>query len=259
MRDTKIPKAVIFDLDGVITFTARVHAAAWKELFDGYLRDRAEHLGQSFHPFDAEIDYHRYVDGKPRIDGVLSFLVSRNIQIPLGSASDSPLAKTAWGLGNRKNELFQRKLQQMGVDVDREAVQFVRGLRSRGVQAGLASSSKNAQLILEKAHLGSIFDAVIDGVISERLHLKGKPEPDIFLHCLRELSSSANPRDAAVVEDAISGVEAAKRGGFGLVLAVDRQGTGVLQRHGADWVIRTFQGITAEQFINYFVWRNKAA
>ena len=259
MNQSNSLEAVIFDLDGVITLTARVHAAAWQELFDGFLKERAEQHDLPFHPFDLNADYQRYVDGKPRIDGVLSFLVSRNIQIRLGDTSDSPSLNTAWGLANRKNELFKRKLQQMGVEVDHEAVEFVRELRSRGVRTGLASSSKNALLVLEKANLGSLFDAVTEGLTSERLHLKGKPEPDIFLHCLEELNPQATPLEAAVVEDAISGVAAAKRGGFGLVLGVDRCKTGDLLLHGADWVIGTFQEITADQFIQRFRSLTKAA
>jgi len=251
--------AAIFDLDGVITFTARVHAAAWKELFDNFLRQRSEQLGEKFHPFDMELDYSRYVDGKPRIDGVVSFLSARNIQLPLGRPSDPPGAATAWRLGARKNETFKWKLREMGVDVDHEAVRLVRELHSRGVRTGLASSTKNAELILEKSKLGTLFDAVIDGVVSERLRLNGKPEPDIFLQCLKELNSYAQPRDGAIVEDAISGVEAGKRGGFGLVVGIDRNETGQLQHHGADWVVRDFRNITANQFISAFLARTRAA
>lgn len=247
-----VPGAVIFDLDGVITFTARVHAAAWKELFDDYLQERAKKLREPFRPFAAESDYRRYVDGKPREDGIVSFLGSRNIRIPRGRFSDPDSTATVWGLGNRKNKLFKQKLQQMGVEVDDEAVQFVRELRSRGVRTGLASSSKNAVAILEKAKVGNLFDAVVDGLVSERLRLYGKPAPDIFLQCLAWLHPSTKPSGAAIVEDAVSGVEAGRRGGFGLVLGVDRQNTGDLKLHGADWVIRSFSQITAAQFIASF-------
>ena len=251
-------KAIVFDLDGVVTYTARIHAAAWKELFDDFLRDKNRQSGKVFEPFTAN-DYADYVDGKPRIDGVVSFLNARGIQIPLGSPADSPLAESAWGLGNRKNRLFVQKLQEMGVDVDDEAVRFVRELRAQGLRTGLASSSKNAVLILERVRLRSLFDAVVDGVISQRLNLKGKPAPDIFLHCLSELSPSIQPRDAAVVEDAISGVEAGRRGHFGFVLGVDRDGKRNLQRHGADCVIRSFSGLTADRFSELFAGRIKAA
>jgi HAD superfamily hydrolase (TIGR01509 family) len=259
MKSGSTLQAVIFDLDGVITLTARVHAAAWKELFDEFLRDRSEQLGETFQPFDKELEYDRFVDGKPRIDGIVSFLAARGIQVRLGTPTDLPIAGTAWGLGNRKNELFRLKLQQMGVDVDREAVRVVRELRSMGVKTGLASSSKNALLILERSQLRPLFDAIVDGVVGERLHLRGKPEPDIFLHCLHELNPSTQPRDAAVVEDAISGVEAGKQGGFGLVIGVDREGTGNLQRQGADWVIRSFWQITANQIVELLARRNRAA
>lgn len=259
MAELRRLKAVIFDLDGVITFTARVHAAAWKEVFDEFLRNRSDRLGESFHPFDIDADYNLYVDGKPRIDGITSFLSARNIKIPMGSRADSPDAATVWGLATRKNELFRRKLHSLGADVDWEAVRFVRELRTLGVSTGLASSSKNAQLILETAGLQSLFGAVVDGVVSESLNLKGKPEPDIFIESLKELNPHVQPREAAVVEDAISGVEAGKKGRFGLVLGVDRQNSGKLQSYGADWVIRRFDGLTGEQFIDVFASRAKAA
>jgi len=252
-------EGVILDLDGVITFTARVHAAAWKELFDNFLRQQSEKHGEVFQPFDVNFDYSQYVDGKPRLDGILSFLSARKIEIPLGSPSDSPDATTVWGLATRKNELFRRKLQQFGVDVDREAVRFVRELRSNGVRTGLASSSKNARLILETIKLSHLFDAVVDGVVSESLNLRGKPEPDIFVECLKELNLNAQPRNAAVVEDAISGVEAGRRGGFGLVLGIDRQRSGNLQNYGADWVISSFENFTAERFVEGFVSQSEAA
>jgi trehalose 6-phosphate phosphatase len=252
-------EGVILDLDGVITFTARLHAAAWKELFDNFLRQQSEKLGEHFQPFDLNFDYSQYVDGKPRLDGILSFLSARKIEIPLGSPSDSPDATTVWGLATQKNELFRRKLQQFGVDVDREAVRFVRELRSYGVRTGLASSSKNARLILETTKLSHLFDAVVDGIVSESLNLRGKPEPDIFVQCLKELNPNALPRNAAVVEDAISGVEAGRRGGFGLVLGIDRQRSGNLQNHGADRVIGSFEDFTAERFIEGFASQSEAA
>jgi trehalose 6-phosphate phosphatase len=252
-------EGVILDLDGVITFTARVHAAAWKELFDNFLRQQSEKSDENFQAFDINFDYSQYVDGKPRLDGIVSFLSARKIEIPLGSPSDPPDAKTIWGLAIQKNELFRRKLQQFGVDVDREAVRFVRELRSYGVRTGLASSSKNALLILETTRLSHLFDAVVDGIVSESLNLRGKPEPDIFVQCLKELNPNALPRNAAVVEDAISGVEAGRRGGFGLVLGIDRKGSGKLQNHGADWVIGNFKSLTAERFIEGFASQSYAA
>jgi len=253
------PDAVIFDLDGVITFTARVHAAAWKELVDDYLRARAARIGIPFRPFDAAADYYAYVDGKPRYDGVQSFLKSRAIEIPHGSPSDSPGDETLCGLGNRKDVLFKRKLDEAGVDIDAEAVRFAHELRNRGVRVGLASSSRNAVPILQKAGILNLFQAIVDGLVSQRLHLHGKPEPDIFLECLAELDRSLNPQRAAVVEDAISGVAAGRIGGFALVLGVDRNHIGALEQHGANWVINDFSDVTADQVFAFFTARARAA
>jgi beta-phosphoglucomutase family hydrolase len=253
------PDAMIFDLDGVITFTARVHAAAWKELFDQYLKTRALRRGESFRPFDETRDYLAYVDGKPRYDGVVSFLASRGITIPYGSPSDPPTAETVCGLGNRKDEMFSRKVHEVGVEVDHDAVRFVRTLRERGVHVGLASSSRNAMPILEQAGIRDVFEAIVDGVVSDRLHLHGKPEPDIFLTCLQQLIPDANPGRAGIAEDAVAGVEAGRRGGFALVLGVDRNNTGELARHGANWSIQDFKGITADQIIGFFAARVSAA
>jgi beta-phosphoglucomutase family hydrolase len=253
------PDAVIFDLDGVITFTAGVHAAAWKELFDDYLRARTARIGKPFRPFDAAADYYAYVDGKPRYDGVRSFLKSRAIDIPHGSRSDSPGDETVCGLGNRKDGLFNRKIDETGVNMDSEAVRFAHELRNRGVLVGLASSSKNAVSILQKAGILNLFHAIVDGQVSERLQLRGKPEPDIFLECLAELGRSLNPQRAAVVEDAISGVEAGQSGGFALVLGVDRNHTRALEQHGANWVINDFSEITADRVSAFFTARARAA
>jgi alpha,alpha-trehalase len=253
------PDAVVFDLDGVVTFTARVHAAAWKELFDDFLSRRAASTGEPFHPFQ-EADYHAYVDGKPRYDGVLSFLRSRQINLPYGSPSDPPSDMTVCGLGNRKNDLFNQKVRETGVDVDQEAIRLVRELRSRNIRTGIASSSKNAVPILEGAGIKDLFGAVVDGVVSERLRLRGKPEPDIFLQCLAWLTQPPlQPRRAAVVEDAIAGVEAGRLGGFGLVLGVDRGHSGALKRHGADWVIGNFREITADKILAFFAERARVA
>jgi HAD superfamily hydrolase (TIGR01509 family) len=253
------PEAIIFDLDGVITFTARVHAAAWKELFDQFLRERASRLGEPFKPFDVETDYRDYVDGKPRYDGVVSFLASRHIEIPYGSPSDPPEAETACALGNRKDELFVKKVQEVGIDVDHDAIRFVRELRQHGVRIGLASSSKNAVPILEKAGIRELFEAIVDGVVSEALHLHGKPQPDIFLQALKQLIANADPGKSGIVEDAISGVEAGRLGRFGLVLGVDRYHTGLLARHGANWVINDFSKINAAQVSSFFVSQARAA
>ena len=252
------PQAMVFDLDGVITFTARVHAAAWKQLFDDFLRKRSGQFGEPFRPFDEQ-DYLSYVDGKPRYDGVASFLASRGITIPYGSPSDPPTAETVCGLGNRKDNLFNEKVRENGVDVDHEAVRLVRELRERGVRVGLASSSRNAVPILKRVGILELFEGIVDGVVSDRLKLRGKPEPDIFLRCLAELTGCGSPADSGIVEDAISGVEAGQRGGFGLVLGVDRHNGGALGRHGATWVIRDFSGISAEQIMRFFADRARVA
>ena len=253
------PEAMVFDLDGVITFTARVHAAAWKQLFDEYLKRRSEQLGEAFRPFDIEHDYLTYVDGKPRYEGVASFLASRGITMPYGNPSDLPDAETVCGLGNRKDALFTQKVQQNGVEVDGDAVRFVRELRERGVRVGLASSSRNAVPILQRVGILDLFERVVDGVVSDRLHLRGKPEPDIFLRCLAELVPGGDPRYSGIVEDAISGVEAGQRGGFSLVLGVDRRNTGALARNGANWSIPDFKHITAEQVMEFFADRARVA
>jgi HAD superfamily hydrolase (TIGR01509 family) len=252
------PQAMVFDLDGVITFTARVHAAAWKQLFDEYLQQRSARTGEPFRPFTEE-DYLSYVDGKPRYEGVASFLGSRGITIPYGSPSDAPGAETVCGLGNRKDNLFTEKVRETGVDVDSDAVRLVRELREQGVRVGLASSSRNAVPILRRAGIDDLFEKIVDGVVSDRLQLRGKPAPDIFLHCLTELTGDGDPRHSGIVEDAISGVEAGSRGGFGLVLGVDRRNTGALARSGANWVVSDFKAITADQLLRFFADRARVA
>jgi HAD superfamily hydrolase (TIGR01509 family) len=252
------PDAMVFDLDGVITFTARVHAAAWKELFDSFLRERAQKLGQPFVPFDATSDYLQYVDGKPRYDGVASFLASRGIHIPLGAPDDPHDAETITALGNRKDELFKKKIDEVGVDYDHEAVRFVQELRAYHIRVGIASSSKNAIPILKKCGILDLFEFIVDGNLSEQRHLQGKPAPDIFLACLAELVPSPDPARAGIAEDAIAGVEAGRNGGFGLVLGVDRTGA-PLGRQGANWVITDFRNITADKVIAFFAEKAKVA
>jgi trehalose 6-phosphate phosphatase len=249
---TNNPEAMIFDLDGVVTFTARVHAAAWKQLFDEFLKERSARLHEAYREFTIEGDYLTYVDGKPRYEGVASFLASRGISIPYGNPSDAPTAQTVCGLGNRKDVLFNESVRQHGVDVDQDAVRFVRELRERGIRVGLASSSHNAVSILERVGMRYLFDEIVDGVVSDRLHLRGKPEPDIFLQCLSQLTSPADPRKAGIAEDAVSGVIAGHRGRFALVLGVDRHHTGALASNGANWVINDFSNITVDQAIAFF-------
>jgi alpha,alpha-trehalase len=230
-------EAAVFDLDGVVTRTARVHAAAWKELFDAYLVQVSTGSHEPFRPFDADEDYRRYVDGKPRYEGVRSFLESRGIRLPYGSPQDPPEQETVCGLGNRKNALFHERLANDGVEVFESSVKLVRTLRERGLKTALVSSSKNAKAVLEAAGLTDLFDAIVDGVEAERLGLKGKPNADIFLHAAELLGVA--PEHALAVEDAIAGVEAARAGGFGLVIGVDRTGEGAaLRAHGAHLVVR---------------------
>jgi alpha,alpha-trehalase len=229
--------AAVFDLDGIITQTASLHAAAWKELFDDYLRKRAARTGEPFEPFDLNKDYLRYVDGKPRYDGIRSFLGSRNIVLEFGSPDDPPDRETICGLGNRKNELFNARLAREGVKVFESSVSFVRNLRDNGIRTGLVSSSKNTRTILERAGLEELFDVCVDGIDADRLALKGKPDPDIFLEAARLLD--VLPARAFGLEDAISGVQALKSAGYGLVIGVDRSDQAeALREHGADIVVR---------------------
>lgn len=251
------PLAAVFDLDGVVTRTARVHLAAWKTLFDAYLRERARRAGEPFRPFTPE-DYRAYVDGRPRYDGVRTFLASRGITLPEGSPDDPPGTETVIGLGNRKNELFHEQLEALGVDVDRDAVRLVHELRGQGVRVGMATSSRNGAHILERAGLSELFEARVDGVVSARLGLKGKPAPDIFLECLRRLGAPDAAR-AVIVEDAPAGVAAGRAGGFGLVLGVAREDNEAeLLEHGADQVVTGFEGVTAERVIRWFQERARA-
>lgn len=228
--------AVIFDLDGVITRTARTHAAAWKQTFDEFLRARAARRQEPFVPFDADADYRRYVDGKPRYEGVRSFLQSRAIELPEGRPDDPPDRETVCGLGNRKNQAFLQAVHEHGVEVYDSTVDLVRDLRAQGFKTAVVSSSKSTRTILDAVHLADLFDTEVDGVDLARLGLKGKPEPDPFLEAASRLH--VTPQRAVVVEDAIAGVEAGHRGGFGCVIGVDRAGDrAALARAGADVVV----------------------
>lgn len=237
--------AAVFDLDGVITHTASLHAAAWKELFDDYLQKRATRTGEPFEPFDLNKDYLQYVDGKPRYEGIRSFLESRNIVLDFGNPDDPPDRETICGLGNRKNELFNARLAREGVEVFESSVRFVRELRENGIRIGLVSSSKNTRTILERAGLEELFDVRVDGLDAERLSLKGKPHPDIFLEAARLLE--VTPARAFGVEDAISGVQALRSAGYGLVIAVDRGDQAeALRAHGAAIVVRDLAELQIE-------------
>lgn len=228
--------AVIFDLDGVITDTAEAHATAWKAMFDEFLEKRAKQLKMPFVPFDRDAEYRRFVDGKPRYDGVKSVLQSRGIELEAGSPDDLPGHQTVSGLGNRKNEIFQQAIEDGGVKVFPSAIRLIRRLRSQEVKTAVVSSSKNCQRVLEMAEIADLFDVRVDGVRAEALGLAGKPAPDTFLRAAKELD--VQPDRAVVVEDAIAGVEAGRRGGFGCVIGVDRSGRGqAMIDSGADWVV----------------------
>jgi alpha,alpha-trehalase len=226
--------AVLFDLDGVLTATARLHATCWKQMFDEYLRGRAAPAGE---PFEIATDYKRYVDGKLRYDGVDSFLRSRGVELPWGDPDDPPDRETVCGLGNRKNELVGELLETAGVEVYDESIAWLRDLRRAGYATAVVSASKNCQRVLQAAGIADLFDARVDGVVAGELELPGKPAPDTFLEGARRLGVA--PERAIVVEDAVSGVQAGHAGGFGLVIGVDRSGDpDALREGGADAVVR---------------------
>ena len=213
--------AVIFDLDGVITQTALVHSTAWKEMFDTYLKFREDKYGEPFREFSHTDDYLPYVDGKPRYKGVASFLESRGIDIPFGDPSDLPEAETACGLGNRKNLTFNEILDRDGVKLYDSTVELIHALKAAGIRIGVASSSKNCKPVLEAAGLLDLFETRVDGVVSAELGLQGKPEPDIFTTACDNLG--VEYARSVVVEDAVSGVQAGRKGNFGMVLGVARE------------------------------------
>jgi len=241
--DTRAFDAGVFDLDGVVTRTASVHAAAWKALFDAVLEHRSARTGEPFRGFDAKTDYRQYVDGKPRDEGVRSFLESRGIVLPYGEPDDPPEGETVCGLGNRKNLFFQERLAQSGVEVFESSVAFIRQIRAYGLKTALVSSSRNAAAVLAAAGLTGLFDVRVDGIEAARLGLKGKPSPETFRHATGRLRVEA--ARAFGVEDALAGVEAIRAAGFGLVVGVDRSGQGAaLRDHGADIVVRNLEELT---------------
>ncbi len=228
--------ACLFDLDGVLTDTARLHAAAWKEMFDTYLHARAARTGASFLPFDAVADYDEYVDGRPRYEGVRAFLGSRKIDLPPGEPTDPPGTETIAGLGNRKNELVLARIRAGGVEAYPGSVRYLHAVREARLRCAVVSSSANCREVLESAGIASLFDAHVDGIVAAREGLRGKPAPDTFLAAARELGVEA--RRAAVFEDALAGVAAGRSGGFGVVVGVDRAGQAdALREHGADVVV----------------------
>jgi beta-phosphoglucomutase family hydrolase len=224
-------RACLFDLDGVLTQTATVHASAWKQMFDEYLRSRPE----PFHEFTQD-DYEEYVDGKRREDGVRSFLASRGIQLPEGTPEDPPGKETIVGLGNAKNEQVQRLIREQGVKTYEGSVRYVNAARDAGLRRAVVSSSANTHDVLRVTGIEHLFEEVVDGVVAAREGLAGKPAPDTFLAGARALG--ADPAHAVVFEDALAGVEAGRAGGFGFVVGVDRVGHAAeLSEHGADVVV----------------------
>ena len=229
-------RGCLFDLDGVLTKTAKVHAAAWKEMFDSYLRDRSRRTGEPFVPFDPVTDYDEYVDGKPRADGTRSFLASRGIELPEGSDDDPPGAETVHGLGNRKNEIVLRRIREDGVEAYEGSVRYVRAARDAGLRRAVVSSSANCHDVLVAAGIEDLFEARIDGLVAKRENLRGKPAPDTFLAGARALG--LDPGAAVVFEDALAGVAAGRAGRFRFVVGVDRVGQAdALREHGADTVV----------------------
>ncbi len=228
--------AVLFDLDGVITNTANLHATCWKQMFDEYLQKRAMQRGEAFLPFDLSTDYRLYVDGKPRFDGVRDFLSSRGIQLLEGNLDDPASVETVHGLGNRKNNLVNRAIAQVGVETYAGSVQFIHQLRRDGFKTAVVTSSQNCDTVLRAAKLGDFFEVRVDGNTIQAQRLAGKPAPDTFLMAAKLLG--VEPIRAVVIEDAISGVEAGSNGKFGLVIGVARKGNAEeLKHHGAQLVV----------------------
>ena len=228
--------AVLLDLDGVITDTASLHAACWKKMFDEYLQNRARETGEAFRAFDIATDYRLYVDGKPRFDSVRDFLRSRDIRLPEGSPDDRPEAVTVAGLGNRKNDLVNKIIQQVGVRPYEGTVKLIHQLRQRGFKIAVVTSSQNCSAVLKAAELDALFDLQVDGNVIHERHLAGKPAPDTFLIAAQLLG--VEPARAIVIEDALSGVQAGLNGNFGLVIGVARKGNAEELRHeGAHLVV----------------------
>jgi len=239
-------RACLFDLDGVLTETAKIHSKAWKQMFDAYLRGRAEREGEDFVEFDAGEDYNDYVDGKPRYDGVRSFLASRGIELPEGSEDDPPDAETVCGLGNRKNQLVLELMKRDGVQAYPGSVRFVEAARDAGLRRAVVSSSANCEAVLRAAGIKELFEERIDGVVARREELRGKPAPDTYLAAAKALG--VEPAAATVFEDALSGVEAGRAGDFGFVVGVDRvHHADALREHGASVVVTDLAELLADR------------
>jgi beta-phosphoglucomutase family hydrolase len=237
--------ACLFDMDGVVTQTAVVHAAAWKEMFDDFLRERAASTGTPFVPFDARAEYDQYVDGKPRLDGTRSFLESRGITLPEGTPDDPPGTPTIYGLSNRKNALVLQKIAAGGVQIYQDTITYIRTVKAGGISTAIVSASANTQLVLDSAGIAGLFDVRMDGVIAKQRGLHGKPAPDTYLAAAEMLHVTAH--QAAVFEDAQAGVAAGRAGDFALVVGVDRVGQAAeLREHGADIVVQDVAELLAQ-------------
>ena len=249
--------AAIFDLDGVITKTAAVHAAAWKHLFDEYLRTHADQTGEPFQAFDSIQDYCAYVDGKPRYDGVTSFLASRGVTLPHGDPSDPPEHETICGLGNRKNVQFLKALHENGVEVFPSTIALMRLLKSLGKKTAVVTASENGRAIVHAAGVTDLFEVMVDGRDARDLGLRGKPHPDTFVRAAERLD--VLPKRAVVCEDALAGVEAGRAGGFGLVVGLDRVGQAeALHAHGGDVVVPDLEELIVRDEAG-ITWRSATA
>ena len=248
-RDLGIPeqsRCCLFDLDGVLTQTAVVHAAAWKEMFDDFLREWGQRTGQQLAPFDPVADYDNYVDGKPRADGTRSFLEARGIELPEGSPGDEPGKLTIAGLGNLKNQIVLRRIAEDGVAAYPGSVRYLHAVEAAGLRRAVVSSSANCKSVLESAGLRGQFDVIVDGLVATREHLAGKPAPDTYLAAARQLG--VPPAQAVVYEDALAGVASGRAGQFGWVVGVDRVGQAdALRAAGADVVVKDLAGLLAER------------
>lgn len=239
--------AFIFDLDGVLTETQEEHLKAWKHMFNQYLKERAKLTNTEYKPFE-DSDYHNYVDGKPRYDGVRDFLKSRNISIPEGNEGDTPNMETVHGLGNRKDEYFEKILNEDGVKVYQSSIDFVRDIRKSGIKTAVVSSSKNCGQVLGVSHIQDLFEVKVDGNDLTRLKIPGKPDPAMFLEAAKRLG--VEPKEAAIVEDALAGVEAGRRGNFGLVVGMAHAGDDQeLKKHGADIAVYDLRRLESAQKI----------
>jgi beta-phosphoglucomutase family hydrolase len=228
--------AVLFDLDGVLTSTAEIHASAWKRMFDDYLQQRAEARGDEFAPFEITTDYKLYVDGRPRYEGVQTFLESRGIKLPRGTSASPAGEESVCGLGNTKDQMVQRAIDAGKVRSFPGSIEFAREVRRRGIKTAVVTSSRNCDAVLKAAGIDDLFEVRVDGRTIEDEGLRGKPAPDSFLMAAERLG--VRPSRAVVVEDAIAGVQSGRAGGFGLVIGIDRHGEGdALRANGADVVV----------------------